>query len=168
MTKVVTGRLFKCFDREQAKREIEEELSFHLELLAQEHFEPEIPLAEARTAALKRFGNVEQIRDQCVQISRRSHHSVRAVKAFLILVFLSGVLVRVFSTEFHLMRVGDTLIAVAVMSRLFLYVRGLNPSSFHSKHQTSSPLMLTENVQTSIRAYDQRELTPVERVIAEK
>lgn len=167
MMKAVTGRLFKCFDREQVKREIEEELSFHLELLAQEHLE-EMSLKEAKAAALKRFGNVEQIRDQCAEISRRSHHSVRAVKAFLILIFLSGVMVRIFSTEMHVMRVGGILIAVALMSRLFLYVRGLNPSSFHTQHQTSSPLMLNENVDTSIRYYDQRARTPVERVIAEK
>ena len=168
MTKAATERLFQYFDREQAKREVDEELGFHLELLAQEHFQPHMPLEEAKAAALKRFGNVEQIRDKCVEISRRSHRSVRAVKAVLILVFLSGVLVRIFSTEIHVMRVGDILIAVAVMSRLFLYVRGLNPSSFHNQHQTSSPLMLNENVDTSIRYYDHRARTPVERVIAEK
>jgi len=168
MTKAAIGRLFKCLDREQFKREIEEELHFHLELLTQEHFEPEMSLAKAKAAALKRFGNVELIKDQCVEISRRSHRSIRALKAFLILVFLVGVLVRIFSTELHVMHVGDTLIAVAVMSRLFLYVRGLNPSSFRSKHETSSPLMLSENAQTSIRPYDHRKLTPVERVIADK
>jgi hypothetical protein len=160
MMKAVIGSLFKCFSREQFKREIDEELCFHLELLTQEHLQPEMSLAEAKAAALERFGNVDQIRDQCVKIIRRTHHSVRALKSFLILVFLLGVLVHVFSTELHVIHVGDTLIAVAVMSRLFFYVRGLNPSSFRSQHGTSSPLMLNENVQTSIRPYDQRAYTP--------
>ena len=53
-------------------------------------------------------------------------------------------------------------------SRLFLYVRGLNSSSFRSKPETSSPLMLNEKAQTSFTAYDHRRLTPVERVIADK
>jgi hypothetical protein len=168
MMKAVTGRLFKCFDRERFEREIEDELRFHLELSTQEHLQVEMPLAEARAAALKRFGNVEQIKHQCLEISRRNHHSLRALKSFPILVFLVGVLVHVFSAELHVMHVGDTLIAVAITSRLFLYVRGLNPSSFRSQHETSSPLMLNENVQTSIRPYDHRKLTPVASVISDK
>src|SRR5688572_30151782 len=123
MMKAVMGRLFRCFDSEQFEREIDEELRFHLKLLAQEYFQQEMTLAEAKAAARKRFGNVEQIKDQCVEITKRTRHSVRALKSFLILVFLVGVLVRVFSTELHIMHLGDTLIAVAITSRLFLYVR---------------------------------------------
>ena len=166
--KAVIGRLFKCFDSEQVKREIEDELHFHLELLTQEHLKQDMSFAEAKDAALERFGNVGLIKDQCVEISRRNHPSVRALKSLLILVFLVGVLVRVFSTELHVMHVGGTFIAVAILGRLFLYVRGLNPSSFRSKPETSSPLMLNETAQTSIRAYDHRRLTPVERVLADK
>ena len=101
-------------------------------------------LAEAKDAALKRFGNVEQIKDQCVEISRSNRPLIRALKSFLILVFLVGVLVRVFSTELHVHHLGDILIAVAVLGRLFFYVRGLNPSRFTSKDEPSSPLMLNE------------------------
>jgi len=166
--KAVNGRLFKRFDNEQIKGEVEEELRFHLELLTEALQQHDMSLAEAKDAALKRFGNVEQIKDQCVEISRRNHPSIRALKSFLILVFLVGVLVRVFSTEFHVTRVGDVLIAVGILGRLWVYVRGLNPSSFLSKPETSSPLMLNENGQASITAYDQRKRTPVERVISDK
>jgi hypothetical protein len=125
-------------------------------------------LAEANAAALVRFGNVEQIKDQCLEISRRNHPVIRALKSFLILVFLMGVLVRVLSTEYHVLHVGDTLLAVGILGRLLVYVRGLNPSSLLSRPETSSPLMLTEKSQTSITAYDQRKRTPVERVIFDK
>jgi hypothetical protein len=162
------GRLFKRFDSQQIKREIDEELRFHLELLTAALQQQDMSLAEARAAALKRFGNVEQIKDQCVEISRKNHPAIRALKSFLVLVFLVGVLVRVFSTEFHILHVGDILIAVGVLGRLLVYVRGLDPSSFLPKPETSSPLMLTEKSQTSIAAYDQRKRTPVERVIADK
>lgn len=91
-----------------------------------------------------------------------------ALKSFLILVFLVGVLVRVFGTEFHVTRVGDVLIAVGILGRLWVHVRSLTPSSFLSKPETSSPLMLNENGQASITAYDQRKRTPVERVISDK
>jgi len=166
--RAVTRRLLTRFDRQEIECEIEEELRFHLELLTQEHLKQNMSFAAAKDAALERFGNVEQIRDQCVEISRRGHPFVRALKTLLILVFLFGVLVRVFSTESHVTRVGDTLILVAILGCLFLYVRGLNPSSFRSKPETSSPLMLNEKTQTSIMAYDHRRLTPVERVIADK
>jgi hypothetical protein len=159
---------FRRFDSQRAEREIDEELRFHLELLTEALQQQDMSLAEARDTALKRLGNIEQIKGQCVEISRRNHPAIRALKSFLILVFLVGVLVRVFNTEFHVLHVGDILIALGVLGRLFVYVRGLNPSSFVSKPETSWPLMLNEDGRASIAAYDQRKRTPVERVISAK
>jgi hypothetical protein len=161
------GSPFKCFDSDYVRREIDDELRFHLELLTEENLRQDMSLAEAQAAALKRFGDVNQIKDQCAEISRRNNPLLRALKAFMILVFLVGILVRVFSIEFHLTRVGAVLIAVGVMGRLLLYVRGLNPSIFLSKPETLSPLRLNDKSPT-ITAYDERERTPVERVIFEK
>jgi hypothetical protein len=162
------GLLFSRFDGEQTKLEIEEELRFHLEVLTQEHFQQDMSLAEAKAAAQKRFGNVQRIKDQCVEISRRRRPLMRALKSFLILVFLVGVLVRVFSPEYHVTHVGDILIAVGILSRLLLYVRGLSPSSFLSSQEASSPLMLNENSQKAFTVYDKTKRTPVERVIFDK
>jgi hypothetical protein len=167
--KGVMGRIFESFNSQSAKREIDEELRLHLELLtAAFQQQGNMSSAEAKDAALSRFGNVEQIRDQCVEISRRNHPAIRALKSLLTLTFLLGVLVRVFSTEYHVTHVGGTLIAVGALGRLLVYVRGLNPSIFLSKPETSSPLMLNDNGQVSIAPYDQRKRTPVERVISDK
>ena len=160
----MTGLIHR-FDPDQTRREIDEELRFHIDLLTDEHCLLDIPFAEARHAALRRFGNVEQIKNECVEISRRRHPAVRLLKSFLLLVFLAGVLVRVFSPEYHLTRVGDVLMAVGVLGRLWLYVRGLNPSRFPSEANDSSPLKLNDS-QVSFTAYDQRARTPVERVIS--
>ena len=165
--KTAITRLYHRFDREVIERQIEEELRFHLELLTEQHFQQNMSLAEAKNAALKRFGNVELIKDQCVEISRADRFLIRALKFFLILVFLVGVLVRVFSTDLGLHHLGDILILVAVSGRLFFYVRSLNPSRFTSKHERSSPLMLNENGLTSFTAFDQRGRTPLERVISD-
>jgi len=162
----VTGLIHR-FDPDQTRREIDEELRFHIDLLTDEHSLLDITFAEARDAALRRFGNVERIKNECVEISRRRHPAVRLLKSFLLLVFLAGVLVRVFSPEYHLTRVGDVLMAVSDLSRLWLYVRGLNPSRFLSEANESSPLKLNDS-QMSFTAYDQRERTPVERVISYK
>ena len=67
---------------------------------------------------------------------------MRAMKSFLILVFLAGVLVRVLSMDIYVAHTGNMLIAVAVLGRLLLYARGLSPASFLSKTETSSPLSL--------------------------
>jgi hypothetical protein len=166
--KAVNGRLFKRFDSEQIRGEVEEELRFHLELLTEALLQQDMSQDEANAAALRRFGNIDQIKSQCVQISRKNRPAIRALKSFLILVFLMGVLVRVFSPEYHVTHVGDILIAVGVLGRLLVYVRGLNPSSFPSRSETSSPLMLNDNGQASITAFDRRKRSPVERVIFDK
>jgi hypothetical protein len=57
---------------------------------------------------------------------------------------------------------------VAVLGRLFIYVRALNPSLFFPKQDTSSPLSLIDKKETNLSSYDQRSRTPLERVISDK
>ena len=161
------GRPFKNAERDKVEREIEEELRFHLEMLTEEQLRQDLSFADARNAALERFGDVERVKNQCVEISKSGHPLMWALRAFLIPVFLAGVLVRVFNTELDFIRVGDTLMMIAVLGRLLLYLRGLHPSSFREK-ETTSPLMLNERLPTSVTVHDQRKLTPVERVISDK
>jgi hypothetical protein len=161
-------RLFKSFDRKEIEREVGEELDFHLELITQNYLQQGMSLEEAKESAQKRFGDFERVKNQCVEISKRSHPFIRALKIFLITVFLTGILLRIFSPEFHVTQVGNMLIVIAALSRLLLYLRGLNPLRVQSKNENSSPLMLGENSRMAIETYDDRELTPVERVIADK
>ena len=123
---------------------------------------------EARESALTRFGNIDQVRDQCAQIKSRRHPVIRALKLFLVLVFLSGVVISIFAIEYHVTRVGHILMAVGMLGRLWLYVRGLVPSSFINKSEASSPLRLRDDVQSSIAVYDHKKHTPIERVIFRK
>ena len=163
--KALTG-LGQHFDRQQGKREIEEELRFHLDQLTNENCREGTSWEEARALAQQRFGNLEEFRDQCVEIRRRNHPSLRALKLLLNLIFLMGVLVRVFSFEYHVTRVGTILMAVGFLSRLLLYMRGLNPSST-TNHDDSLSLKLFDS-KVSIAAYDQKNRTPIERVISYK
>jgi len=156
--------LIHRFDRDVIEREIEEELRFHLELLTEQQLARDLPLAEAKVAALRRFGDVEEIKDQCVEISRRNRPLERALKSLLILVFLGGVLVRVFGTEVAVARAGDVLIAIAFLGRVFFYVRGLSPSHFTSN---DGPTLILSERRKSFIAYDQTSRTPLERVISD-
>src|SRR5258708_617976 len=160
------GRLFKPLNRAEIGGEVEAELRFHLELLTQEHLQLGLTVEEARASALRRFGDVEQIKDQCVEISQRRQPLVLALKSFLVLVFLAGILLRILVAEFHVKHCADILITLGILGRLLLYVRGLHPSSFLSKPEALSPLRLNDSSQTSV--YDQRDRTPVERVIFDR
>lgn len=162
--KALTGQ-FQRFDKQRSRREIEDELRFHLDLLTDEHCQQAMPPDEARTKAEERFGNFEKIRDQCVEISARNSPQARALKSFLIMIFLMGVLVYALGTEYQVRRIGDVLMMIGLLGRLLVYVRGLHRSSFVSDATDTSPLKLNDS-QMSFTAYDQRMRTPVERVIS--
>jgi hypothetical protein len=165
--KAVMGRLFKIIDGKAIERDVDEELHFHLESLTEE-LHQDMSLPEAKNAALRRFGDVQQIKEECVEISKNGHPLMRALRAFLIALFLLGVLVSVYGTTLQVVRVGRVLMVIAILSRLFLYVRSLNPSSFRSKSEVSSPLKLNDRAHALISNGPNGSLSPVERVIADK
>jgi len=153
--KDLTRRLFNPAGSEAIEREVEEELRFHLELLTEQQLQYADTLEEATASALRQFGDVEQIKDECVEISKRKRPLTRALKSFLILTFLAGIFVRIFAAELHVDRVGQMLIVISVMGQLFLYVRGLKPAGFRPKSDASSPLMLnTSTVKKPASLFD--------------
>jgi hypothetical protein len=156
----------KPLSRVQIGSEVEDELRFHLDRLTEEQLRLDVTLEEAKAAALDRFGDIDQIKEECVEISRRHHPLLLALKSFLILVFLGGVLLRVFASEPTVKHCADILMAVGVLGRLLVYARGLRPSSFLSQPETSSPLMLIDKSEDLLAAYEQTKRTPVERLIS--
>ena len=150
----LTRKLFNPIGGEAIEREVEEELRFHLEMLTEQHLQHADTLVEAKASALRRFGNVEQVKNQCVEISKRMRPFTRALRSFLILTFLAGIFVRILGTELHVDRVGEMLITVAVMGRLFLYVRGLKPAGFRPKSDTTSHLMLNSTAKTPTSLFE--------------
>jgi hypothetical protein len=152
-------RRFNPGSSDAIEREVEEELRFHLDLLTEQQLQHADTLSEARASALKRFGDIEQVKDECVEISKRNRPLTRALKSFMILTFLAGISIRIFATEFHVDRVGQLLIAVGVLGQLLLYVRSLRPAIFRPKSETSSPLMLNSTTaKTPARLFDANNL----------
>src|SRR5687767_2094006 len=162
--KALSG-LFQRLDNQQARRDIEDELRFHLDLLTDEHCRQEMDPAEARSRAEERFGSFEQIRDECVEISTRNSLQTRALKCLLILTFLTGVVVHGLAMEYRVNRIGDLLMMIGLLGRLLVYVRGLHRLNFLSDATDKTPLKLNVS-QGSFTAYDQKMRTPVERVIS--
>ncbi len=64
------NRLAAIFRRKRIERDLDEELQHHIELKTQENIDAGMPPAEARYAALRAFGGVEQKKEQCRDADR--------------------------------------------------------------------------------------------------
>lgn len=118
--------------------DVEEELGLHIDLLLHDNIQRGMSPNEARAATLKRFGNLDRVKNECVEICRRNRPLQRAVKLGVILLVLTGLVVRITSSDFHVARIGDTLIMIAIAGRLLLYVRSLTPSRFLQRNKPTS------------------------------
>ena len=133
--KIAIAKLLRRRGRDKTSFEVEEELRFHLEMLERKYAQQGMCAADAKAAALKRFGNLERTRRQCVDISSRNTLLRRVLKTSAILIALTGLAVRFLTSDPKLAHIGDTLIMIALAGRLLLYVRGLTPSTPHNKEK---------------------------------
>lgn len=110
--------------------DVEEELRFHVEMLERKFAQHGMSSADAKAAALRRFGNPDKVRNQCVEIRRRSSSMRRLLKMLSILIALAGLPIQVLSVDYKVARIGGVLIMIGILGRLLLHVRGLSPSTF--------------------------------------
>lgn len=108
--------------RKKTPQDVEEELQFHIDMLESKYALQGLPAADAKAAALKRFGNLQKVKKQCVDITKRSSFLRRVLKLVLILLALTGLAIHILSPDFKVARIGSTLIMIAVSGRLLLYV----------------------------------------------
>ena len=132
----VTTRLLERFDRRKIAFDVEDELRFHVEMLERKYTQQGMSAADARTAATTRFGNLERVRNQCVEISRRGSPLRHVLRICLILLAFAGLLI-ILHPDYKIARIGTVLIIIAVSGRLLLYVRGLSPSTFLPENKSS-------------------------------
>ena len=111
---------------------------------------------------------MSETKNESLELSDEHKTPQLLIKVCLLIVFLFGVLIRIFIPLENFMRLADVLMMVAVLGRLFMYVRALNPARFFPKQDNSSPLSLIDKKETVVSTYDQRTRTPLERVILDK
>ena len=124
--------------RRKTERDVAEELQFHVDMLELMYAQHGMSSAEAKAAAKRRFGSFERTKRQCVAISERTTLLRRVLKTSFIFIGLAGLPVRIFSSDFHVARIGAVLIMIAIAGRLLLYVRELSPSTFFPKSKEKS------------------------------
>ena len=105
---------------------------------------------------------------ESAEIKEQGNNILLVVKVCLFTVFLFGVLMRIFIPIETFRHLANLLMMVAVLGRLLMYVRALNPSLFLPKQDNSSPLSLIEKKEAIVSSYDQGTRTPLERVILDK
>src|SRR5512144_3017359 len=59
------------------EREVDEEIAAHLELQTRRYMERGLTEAHARAAAMRRFGDIDQVRDECRDIRRDMEATAR-------------------------------------------------------------------------------------------
>ncbi len=135
-------------NRKKTAFEVEEELQFHIEMLERKYAQQGTPGAYAKAAALKRFGNLERVKKQCVDIRRRSSLLRRVFNTTSILIALTGLAIHTLSSDYKVARIGTMLVTIAVSGRLLIYVRGLNPLTVLSG---TKPSLITDTREDAAR-----------------
>jgi hypothetical protein len=123
--KIALPKLRMLSNRKQTALDVEEELQFHIDMLECKYTQHGMSASAARAAAVKRFGNLQRVKRQCVDIRKRNSTLRRVLKTTLILIALIGFAISILSSEFRVARIGHVLIVIAIVGRLLLYVRGL-------------------------------------------
>lgn len=142
--KLAIPNLFKHSNRKQIVFEVEDELQFHIEMLERKYVQDGMSAAAAKAAALRRFGSLERAMKQCVEIRSRNSLLRRVLNTSAIILGLTGLAIRILSSNVNVDHMGDILIMIAIAGRLLLYVRGLSPSTFLSGTNETCPSVVTE------------------------
>lgn len=142
--KIALRNLLMRPNRKKIALEVEEELQFHLEMLERKYAQQGMSDAHAMAAALRRFGNFERVKKQCVDISRRNSLLRRVLTTSSTVIALIGLSIHFLSSDYKVARIGEVLIMIALSGRLLLYVRGLSPSTFLPGNKETSLSVVTE------------------------
>jgi len=142
--RIALRNLLRRPTRRKTAFDVEEELQFHIEMVQRKYAQQGMSDAHAKAAALRRFGNFERVKKQCVDIRRRSSLLRRILKTSLIFIALTGFSIRTFSSDYRIARIGAVLIMIAIASRLLLYVRGLSSHNFLPGTKQTSLSLFTD------------------------
>ena len=149
--KTILTNLFRIRNRKQIVFEVEDELQFHIEMLERKYMRDGMSAAAAKAAALRRFGSLEKAMKQCVDIRNRNSLVRRVLKTSTIILALTGITIRIVSSNLRVDHIGDILVMIAIAGSLLLYVRGLSPSTFLSGTDETCPSIVTPRDSSKLR-----------------
>jgi hypothetical protein len=177
--KSVLQRLRSPVRGEAAEREIEDELQFHIEMRTRDNIAAGMSPEDAADAAVRRFGNFDQIRAVCEEIRKeRLAGLMRAAKGLIWIMLGCGLMLKLAANEDRLRIVGHFLILISLLWRLLIYLREMRPDQRRitateqptlSVIHTFGALSLSgsaEDPPRPVPAYDKDGRTPIERLLS--
>jgi putative ABC transport system permease protein len=153
MFRTVTDWARFLFSKDSVERELDRELQLHLELETEKYVEQGLSRQEARIAALRSFGSIQQVKEEC-----RDFRLGRSCEAFL-RDFRYSLRALIKSPGFTAVVVLSLAIGIGASSAVFSVVNSLllRPYAFPSLDQ----LVLVRETQTS-GGQDQKPLAPAD------
>jgi hypothetical protein len=168
---------------DEVAREVEAELRFHIEMRARANIEGGMRPDEAHLAALQSFGDFDTVKTRCCEISRSFpfDSTVLRMGMHIAIAALAGgaALWAVNIRHDNFMSVLRQLVAIAVLTRLFVFVRGANSTGRFAGDRAGGVFgteserfrknkVLSNDVgderSVSIASHDEQGCTPVERM----
>jgi len=129
-----------------SKRDLEKEISFHVELLIAENIANGMSAEDARAQALRQFGNLEKIKSQCYTVHRGSFS--RATLWLMGVASVCGAVLWVNSYSPQASVLGQLLVITILLLRLLMYLRAW-PVLVGSSASPSSELTILAATKTS-------------------
>jgi len=138
--------------------EVDEELNFHLDMQTRDYETEGISRERSRSMAEARFGNVKQIKKECMRIGSGKTFLIWILDAVFMMSLVLGLLLRLFVPEMHVNRVGDVMMMIGGLGILLVYAKQCGANVFNSTSQ--KPLGLN----TPPVGFDEKGRTPFDRV----
>jgi hypothetical protein len=120
-------RHLNLFDRSRdIERDIEEELRFHLEMRARDNIEAGMTAAEAEVEALRRFGDYDNVKATCREITKERLEgpmTSKSIKGIIWVMLGCGLALHITSDIDTLSKTGQALSLIAILWRLLISLK---------------------------------------------
>jgi hypothetical protein len=137
-------RLVPFLFRPAARRCIEDELRFHIEMRTQDNMDAGMTPTQARQDAEYRFGNLESIKSDCLKIHYDNHVAMKALNCLLGIFVAVGLVLRLTGSTKGIGPAGDLIAMSAILLRLLIYLRlkgspGLDQTYVRKQREQKGP-----------------------------
>ncbi|HKX30058.1 MAG TPA: permease prefix domain 1-containing protein [Blastocatellia bacterium] len=169
LLKSVVRRLRLSVRFDELRLEIDEELQFHLEMRIRDNLEAGMTPEAAEAEARRRFGDYQQIQQDCYTVGSRRLRRWGGMRTVVSLLLLLFGLALTFSSQSPMhtgFRLIFSMLAVLVTFLSLLSVRG----SFRRRLiEPREPVLgLAEDADCAAAFHDERGRSPVERVLEDR
>jgi hypothetical protein len=147
-------------NKHSVAKDVDEELRFHLEMQTGDFESRGLSHDKSEAMAKARFGDVEKIRDECIQISARRSVLIWVLNSVFLLNLLIGLVLRVVAPVAQITHVGDVMMMIGGLGILLVYAKQAGARMLSSD---SEKFQLGLNNAPPV-SFDEQGRTPFDRV----